>query len=96
MNRLNCLLIAVGKRFSSGVAAPLCKIDPFKFLRFTCKRCDTQNEATFHSSSYTDGVVLVRCSGCSNYHVIADNCNWFSDLNGKRNIEDIVHGVKTK
>ena len=33
-------------------------------------------------------MVLVRCEGCDNLHLIADNYGWFKDT--KVNIEDIM------
>jgi hypothetical protein len=58
------------------------------FLQFTCGPCDTTVQKMVTRHSYERGVVIVRCDGCENLHLIADHLGWFEDES--RTIEDIV------
>lgn len=69
---------------------PLGKLEQKMQLMYTCKVCDTRNSETITKIGYTKGVVIVTCKECSNNHLIADNLNWFTDMEGKKNIEDIL------
>ena len=57
-------------------------------MMFTCNVCETKAARTFSKDAYNKGVVLIRCEGCDNLHLIADNLGWFRDENV--NIEDIM------
>lgn len=61
---------------------------------YTCKVCETKQSRSFSKNSYHKGVVIIRCEGCQNLHLIADNLGWFED--GKVNIEDLALRNKEK
>ncbi|KAJ8759101.1 hypothetical protein K2173_004107 [Erythroxylum novogranatense] len=46
---------------------------------FTCKVCETRSVKTVCRQSYEKGVVVARCGGCNNLHLIADRLGWFGE-----------------
>ena len=57
-------------------------------IMFTCNVCSHRQGRTFSKDAYDNGVVLIRCDGCDNLHLIADNLGWFRD--DKVNIEALM------
>ncbi len=44
---------------------------------FTCNVCETRSVKTVRRESYEKGVVVARCGGCNNLHLMADHLGWF-------------------
>lgn len=44
---------------------------------FTCNVCETRSVKTASRESYEKGVVVARCGGCNNLHLIADHLGLF-------------------
>lgn len=68
----------------------LAKIEAKLQIIFTCKKCDTKNDKIISKIAYQKGVVIIRCDGCQNNHLIADNLGWFKELGKNINIEKIL------
>ncbi|XP_052674024.1 DNL-type zinc finger protein-like [Crassostrea angulata] len=73
----------------SNSTTPLGKLKQIMAIQFTCKVCDRRNSKTFSRTAYTKGIVIIKCDGCENNHLIADNLGWFQHVKGK-NIEEIL------
>ncbi|KAJ1694653.1 hypothetical protein LUZ63_011351 [Rhynchospora breviuscula] len=54
---------------------------------FTCKVCETRSMKTASRESYENGVVVARCPGCNNLHLIADRLGWFGETGS---VEDFL------
>jgi len=67
----------------------LLRFTPMKYIEFTCTVCQERVCKTFSKHSYEKGVVLIKCAGCQNLHLIADNLGFTGYA--EKNIEDIAN-----
>ncbi|XP_029056459.2 DNL-type zinc finger protein-like [Osmia bicornis bicornis] len=66
------------------------KIEGKLKVMFTCKICQLRSGKVISKVAYERGVVIIRCDGCKNNHLIADNLGWFEELQKNNNIEKIL------
>lgn len=80
---INSIRDELGKRACSSQpprTSQLGKIESEKMqLVFTCNVCQERSTRIISKQAYTKGVVIIRCYGCENNHLIADNLGWFFD-----------------
>lgn len=60
---------------------------------FTCTVCETRSIKQFSESA---PVVLVRCPGCQNLHLLVDRLGWFADDEYGKTFDIIQQIQKTK
>ena len=58
---------------------------------YTCKVCETRSAKKFTEHAYQNGLVMVRCPGCENLHLIADRLGVFDDSKGGWDIEKYLN-----
>lgn len=58
-------------------------------IMFTCNVCEMRTSKRISKQAYYNGIVIIRCTGCDNHHLIADNYNWFGQ--GKRCVNDVIY-----
>jgi DNL zinc finger len=68
---------------------PIGKLDGRLNLIYTCGVCQSKNSHFISKQAYEKGVVIVTCESCENKHLIADNLDWFKDMEEK-NIEQMM------
>uniref|UniRef100_A0A1B0A4H6 DNL-type domain-containing protein n=1 Tax=Glossina pallidipes TaxID=7398 RepID=A0A1B0A4H6_GLOPL len=56
----------------------------------TCKACSMRSIKMTPRLAYYKGFVVVKYDGVSDKHLVANDINWFNDLNGRNTVEDIL------
>jgi DNL zinc finger len=66
---------------------PIGAIKPSYMIMFTCNVCKERTARVFSKHSYHHGIVLIKCPGCKNLHLIADHRGSFGR---KTDIEELL------
>ena len=81
---------AIKENVEASNRKPLGKLQAKLKLMFTCKKCNYRSSKIISKVAYEKGVIIVRCDGCKNNHLIADNLGWFPEMRNTRNIEKFL------
>ena len=60
---------------------------------YTCKVCNTRGAKKFTEQAYRNGLVMIRCPGCQNLHLIADRLGVFDDSPGGWDIQKYLESI---
>jgi hypothetical protein len=63
---------------------------PKMLISFTCKVCQQRSHKSFSKQSYEKGVVIIKCDGCSNNHLIADNLGFTDSMKKMGKLSDFL------
>ena len=63
---------------------------------YTCKVCNTRSAKKFTEQAYKNGLVMIRCPGCQNLHLIADRLGVFDDSSGGWDIQKYLESMGEK
>ncbi|KAI9202736.1 DNL zinc finger-domain-containing protein [Polychytrium aggregatum] len=75
---------------SDSTSQPVGQVKAKMLIGFTCKVCQTRSHKFMSKASYEKGVVIIRCDGCKNLHLIADHLGWFDSQSPPGTIENIM------
>ena len=65
------------RSFASGPINIAAQNDGRLLIGFTCKVCSTRSHKFMSKKAYNEGVVIIKCDGCKNLHLMADHLQWF-------------------
>jgi hypothetical protein len=58
---------------------------------YTCKVCDVRSARMISKRAFEHGVVLLRCPGCQNLHLLADHLDYFGSADEVKSVWE-AHG----
>lgn len=76
------------ERFTVTATEEIIQLPAKKYIEFSCTICNERVAKTFSKHAYEKGVVIIRCDGCSNLHLIADNLGFTGYA--EKNFQDIA------
>lgn len=78
------------KEFQKLTLSKTFKQSPKMLISFTCKVCQHRSHKSFTKQSYEKGVVIIKCDGCSNNHLIADNLGFTDSMKKMGKLSDFL------